>query len=225
MWRRLNPMPSLEWNLKVWDRAYDWPAHGDEWTQMADFAGVPYASWKATLAKTFLIPYLMPGKNVIEIGPGHGRWSEMIPGRIAPGICHLVDISPSCLDYCRTRLAAHANVQYHHSDGRGFPAISAGTVDFVWSFDTFVHIEEPELKAYCAEFRRVMKPQALGVLHHPGNPTPDQRRNGMRSEITSTKISMALAAAKLHTVRQLSEWAPGHNFALTGDALTVFARP
>ncbi len=217
-------MPDIAWNKKVWDTAYTWSQDGDEWSQQAEFCGVPYETWKDQLVRTFMVPYLRPESTVLEIGPGHGRWSILIPHRIPRGMLHLVDLSASCIEFCKKRLVERPNVQYHVTDGRSLP-LSLGSVDFVWSFDTFVHIEEPELRAYAQGLHKVMKPQSIGVIHHPGSPTAEQRQNGMRSMIDSRKFATILAENNLHVIRQTSEWGNGCNLKLTGDALTVFARP
>lgn len=216
-------MPDIAWNLKVWDKAYDWRLNGDEWDDFARHNGVPYEKWKDQLRRTFIVPHVRPESVALEIGPGHGRWSVLLQPKVA--LLHLVDLSPSCIDYCKKRLAACNNVRYHVNDGKSLGMLEASSVDFVWAFDTFVHIEEPEVRAYAKELNRVMKPQSMGVIHHPGNPTQEQRQNGCRSQVDSRKFATILSENSLHVIRQVSEWGDGCNLKLTGDALTVFARP
>lgn len=216
-------MPTLKWNLDVWDKSYQWPKDGDEWDDFARHNGIPYEIWKDQLRRAFIVPFVNPRTIALEIGPGHGRWSTLLQPKVS--MLHLVDLSPSCIEFCRKRMAAHPNVCYHVNDGKSLSTVQAASIDFCWSFDTFVHIEEPEVRAYARELRRVMKPQSMGVIHHPGNPTEEQRRNGMRSLLDSRKFGAILAENSLHVIRQTSEWANGHSTALTGDALTVFARP
>lgn len=218
-------MPTLDWNFRVWNAAYLWPLQGDEWTQQAEFCGVPYERWKDQLVRTFIVPNIRPESTVLEIGPGHGRWSALIPHRVPKGTVHLVDLSPSCIEFCKKRLAEYTNIQYHVNDGKSLGTLQTSSVDFLWSFDTFVHIEEPEVRAYAREFHRVMKPQSMGVIHHPGSPTPEQRQNGMRSLLDSRKFATILGENGLHVIRQTSTWGNGCNMDITGDALTVFARP
>jgi ubiquinone/menaquinone biosynthesis C-methylase UbiE len=218
-------MPDIAWNKAVWNRDYAWPQDGDEWSQQAEYCGVPYEKWKDELVRTFLVPNMRPESTVLEIGPGHGRWSSLIPHRIPKGTLHLADLSPTCIEFCRKRLASHNNVQYHVTDGRSLSMLPEKSVDFVWSFDTFVHIEEPEVRAYAKDLHRVMKLQSMGVIHHPGSPTPEQRQNGMRSLVDSRKFATILAENNLHVIRQISEWGNGCNLKMTGDAITVFARP
>lgn len=216
-------MPDIAWNKAVWNRDYAWPQDGDEWSQQAEFCGVPYDRWKDQLRRIFMVPYVRSESVALEIGPGHGRWSCMLPSKVS--LLHLVDLSSSCIEFCKKRLAAHSNVRYHVNDGRTLSMIDASSIDFVWSFDSFVHIEEPEVRSYARELRRVMKPQSMGVIHHPGHPTPEQRANGMRSDMDSRRFGAILAENGLHLIRQTGEWEGGCNMKLTGDEITVFARP
>lgn len=218
-------MPSIEWNRSVWDKTYTWEKDGDEWSQAAEFCGVDYAKWKDQLIRAFIVPYLRPESTALEIGPGHGRWSMAFPKRLSKGILHLVDLSPNCLGYCKMRLAEYPNVRYHANDGKSLKMIEDASIEFVWSFDTFVHVEAPEVKAYAAELRRVMKPQAIGVIHHPGNPTPAQRAGGARSQVDAKSFASILAENALHVIRQVDTWGDGCNLKMAGDTLSVFARP
>jgi ubiquinone/menaquinone biosynthesis C-methylase UbiE len=221
-------MPSLDWNLKVWDKSYAWPKDGDEWFEMAAYCGVPYEKWKDQLVRTFMVPHLRPQHTALEIGPGHGRWSVELRKRVPSGVLHLADLSPSCLAFCAQRLAGSPNaMNYHVTDGKSLPAIDTASVDFVWSFDVFVHIDEAEVRGYAKELQRVMKPQSIGVIHHPGDPTAAQRAGGMRSAVTTRMFSEILAKNSLHVIRQTDQWGDNNacNVKLSGDMITVFARP
>lgn len=217
-------MPDLSWNLQLWNRDYKWPLDGNEWDDFARSSGVPYEAWKDSLARTFLIPYLKESSVVAEIGPGHGRWSAMIPSRVPKGMLHLVELSPSCIEFCRKKFASHQNVQYHVSDGRALPFLESGSIDFFFSFDTFVHVEESEVRPYVKDFFRALKPQGMGVIHHTGNPTQEQRQNGARSQVSGRQFGDILRAAGFFLIRQTDEW-NGGNLKLTGDVISVFVKP
>jgi ubiquinone/menaquinone biosynthesis C-methylase UbiE len=221
-------MPDIEWNLKVWDKSYTWPKDGDEWSEAAEACGVPYEQWKSQLVRTFMVPHLRPQHTALEIGPGHGRWSVELQKRVSSGALHLADLSPSCLSFCARRMAGSPNqMNYHVTDGWSLPGIGTASVDFVWSFDAFVHIEEPEIRGYAKELHRVMKPQSIGVIHHSGNPTAQQRAGGMRSSVTGRMFSEILTKNSLHVIRQTDQWGDNNacNVKLSGDMITVFARP
>lgn len=225
---------TVEWNKQVWD-SYTWPKDGDEWDSFAQHTVVPYEKWKDSLTRAFLIPYLGNRKVVVEIGSGHGRWSEMIASRIRGGKLHLVDLAPKVIEYLREKLRKQYSLPFVHgepapefnflvNDGRTIPQVETGSVDFIWSFDAFVHIEEPECRSYAKEFARVLKRTGMGVIHHPGNPTPEQRQNGCRSQMTSQKWKDILRQNNLHVVRQMDSW-DGGNVKMQGDSLTMFVKP
>jgi ubiquinone/menaquinone biosynthesis C-methylase UbiE len=229
--------PTLDWNLKTWDSGYAWAADGDEWTEAAQACDVPYEKWKDSLARTFLIPYLGKEKTALEIGPGHGRWSVIIAPRV--GKLMLADIGRSLIEHCRKRLGddppdpadqarvrgtKNKHVEYHVTGGRDLPFCASSSVDFIWSYDTFVHIEELETRAYAREFSRVLKRHAMGVIHHPGSPTPEQRQGGMRSLVTAGLFRQILEENGLHAIRQTDSWGEKCNVKFSGDTITIFVK-
>ena len=117
-------------NLQLWDHDYDWSADGDEWEYQADRSGVSYSEWKSSLVSHLIEPYARDA-DVLEIAPGHGRWSEFIIGMCRHAT--LVDLGPKCLEYCRTRFAEHGNVDYFLTTGTQLPYHAAGVIDFVFS--------------------------------------------------------------------------------------------
>ena len=219
-------MPDIAWNKAVWGRDYAWPKDGDEWSQFAEFCGVDYGKWKESLARTFLIPYVKENSVVVEIGPGHGRWTEYTHSRVSSsGQIHLVDLSQNCIEFCRERFGS-GPVFFHTNDGRTLPPVIApGSVDLIWSFDTFVHIEESEVRSYAREFFRALKTHGTGVIHHAGAPTPEQRAGGARSLVSSRLFWQILTDAGFFVIRQASEWGDGCNLKLTGDTISVFTKP
>ncbi|MEM7356021.1 MAG: class I SAM-dependent methyltransferase [Acidobacteriota bacterium] len=157
---------SIAENLKAWDRDHTWSQDGDEWTGQARLCGQPYEVWKRSIVETFIEPNVTPSTTVLEIGPGHGRWSKEIVGRCGQLI--LVDLSPSCIDYCHSLLAGHDHVAYRVTEGRSLPEVADGGVELIWSFDAFVHMSAEVIESYFAEIRRVLAPGGRALIHHPG---------------------------------------------------------
>jgi len=157
-------MPSVEWN-RYWER-YPWPEDGDEWSGQAAFCGQPYEAWKESVHQAFLQPYLTADTVVLEIAAGHGRWTEYLVEHAAR--VHLVDLNPSCIEFCRQRFAGWDNLTYAVNDGRSLPGLGAGSVDFAWSYDSFVHMEAGTIAAYLRELARVLRPGGKAVIHHAG---------------------------------------------------------
>jgi ubiquinone/menaquinone biosynthesis C-methylase UbiE len=152
---------SIANNLKTWDASYTWPESGEEWTGQAKACGVPYDTWKRSLIETLIIPNCRD-RVVVEIGPGHGRWSE----HIAPlaSRLHLVDISEKCIENCRRRLSDFSNIEYYVTDGISVP--TEHPVDFIFSFDSFVHMDASVIFRYCCEFRRILAADGSVIIHH-----------------------------------------------------------
>lgn len=224
------PMPSIDWNKQAWGQDHDGDAEGDEWSGMASYCKVPYPEWKQGLIEAFVLPYIDPGKDVLEIAPGHGRWSETLIPRSRS--VRLVDLNPECLDACRTRFADADTVTYAQTGGSSVPAEEA-SVDFVWSFDSFVHIDPEDVLSYLGEIARVLRPGGYAVLHHAnkfavgvalapqlaryGKPGQVATRviaqgkvtsGGNRSDLNASMVADRARREGLRTVQQTDRWGP-----------------
>jgi SAM-dependent methyltransferase len=150
-------------NLAQWDMQDPWPQDGDEWDGQARACGVAYDTWKAGITSRYG-PLLPAGGTVLEIGPGHGRWSEWLIEKA--GLLVLCDISPNCLDACRARLAGRGRLRTHVSQGDDLPTDLTGKIDVVWSYDCLVHVGPRECERYLLEIARVLRPGGVAVVHH-----------------------------------------------------------
>jgi hypothetical protein len=72
---RRRPHDTRAANLLQWDRLYAWPKGGDEWQGQAVVEGHSYAAWKASVLEHLIGAWIPAGSRVLEIGPGHGRWT------------------------------------------------------------------------------------------------------------------------------------------------------
>jgi ubiquinone/menaquinone biosynthesis C-methylase UbiE len=157
---------TIQANLDMWNERHTWTKDGDEWDGQASYHKQSYDEWKRSVIDVFLLPHLSDQTTAVEIAPGHGRWTETLVERC--GQLSLVDLSPSCIDYCRDRFAAHEQITYVVNDGSSLPGLPDAGVDFVWSFDSFVHMDAGVIDAYLAEIHRVLRPGGLAILHHAG---------------------------------------------------------
>jgi SAM-dependent methyltransferase len=210
---KLPGMNSLSRNRDVWNTA-DWQQMGEQWS--------PSEAWKQALIDDVLLRYLPPhADTVIEIGPGGGRWSEELQTRTRQLV--LVDISTTCLDLCRARFNSATNIRYELVERPTLRFMADSSVDFVWSFDVFVHIAPDDTLAYLQEFARVLRPGCLGVLHHPGQA---RTFGGYRSAVTSESFVDMLKVAGLTFVRQFDSWGKDgqYDVRMHRDVITVFSR-
>lgn len=155
-------------NLVQWDARDPWTGDGDAWDGQARACGVPYADWKAGIMARYLPLFPRQG-TIVEIGPGHGRWSEFLVDHA--GLLVLCDIAPNCLDACRQRLTGRGRLRTHLARSADLPADLTTAVDAIWSYDCLVHVAAEECRSYLAEIARVLRPGGVAVLHHAGGPT------------------------------------------------------
>ncbi len=152
-------MPSVGENISWWGSTSSWKHAGDEWSKSW---GSPEAQWNATVYPR--IQRFLPADSLLEIAPGYGRWTEFLRHHCK----HLtgVDLNENCVDGCRSRFAAYPNLTFHQNDGRSLASIPDASVDFIFSFDSLVHVEADTLDIYLSQFRRIMRPSAVAFLHH-----------------------------------------------------------
>jgi SAM-dependent methyltransferase len=166
------PLGSIAWNEKTFGNPEEWALNGDKWTFHAEFSGQPYEKWKQSLVIRFLDPYLGPDVDVLEVAPGYGRWTEFMVGHSRSLV--LVDLVANSIDVCRERFGSHPEVSFIANDGRSLP-VASESVDLIWSFGGFVHIDPKDVDSYLAEIRRVLRPGGRYVIHHSGWPEWSRR--------------------------------------------------
>jgi ubiquinone/menaquinone biosynthesis C-methylase UbiE len=162
----MNVRNTIENNRHKWGHGYDWSQEGDEWVELAQASGQPYADWKRSIVARFIDPYCPEGGDVVEIAPGHGRWAELLAPRCRA--LALIDLSPECVEHCRKRFEHLDHVRCVANDGRSLPGVDDASIDFIWSFDSFVHIDPPTIGQYLGEFNRVLRPGGHAVIQHAG---------------------------------------------------------
>lgn len=204
-------------NRKRWTE-WDWGHGGEEWNVSQE--------WKRALIEDVLERWIPEGAVVLEIGPGAGRWSEVLVERSSRLV--LVDVSERPLELCRQRLGDAADVELVLSSGTDLPGVATGSVDAIWAFDVFVHVAPPDQAAYLDEIARVLAPGGVAVIHHSDgrNRGAFPSRHGWRAPM-SRRLFAALAAERgLSVERQLDSWGPGgrHDLSAYADAITVCRR-
>jgi ubiquinone/menaquinone biosynthesis C-methylase UbiE len=159
-------MPTISDN-RIWNDKYEWTQDGDEWDDQAKFCGQPYNKWVESIYLNFIHRNL-GGENrvALEIAPDHGRWTKYLIGKTQKLI--LVDMNPACIDFCKRKFKEYKNIHYHVNDGRNIPFVDENSVDFIWSYDSFVHMENDVIESYFNEFSRIMKSGGCAVIHHAG---------------------------------------------------------
>jgi SAM-dependent methyltransferase len=181
-------MPSISWNRvfarEVQQFAAEDSHYGDRW-------GDPETSYKLTSIRSrFLTPFIKSGQTALEIGSGGGRFTQYL---LPFNRVYCVDINKEMFDYLRKRFPSANNLEFITSGGCDIPDVPPDSVDFVWSFGTFVHIEEPELVGYLKAFKPLLKSDARLTLHYTDKNKPEAQRQKVLAQMTRERMHELLA--------------------------------
>jgi SAM-dependent methyltransferase len=210
--RRLPGLNSATLNKAIWE-AWDWSASGDEWTTSPE--------WKQALVRGVLQREILGLQDVLEIGPGAGRWTGYLLERARRYIG--VDISSTCVDHCRKRFGDDARTTFVVGSGRDLATIEDSSIDAIWSYDAFVHINATDVASYVEEFRRVLRPGAMAVIHHGGI---GGAAGGWRSNLTADALQHMVTRCGLSLEKSLDHWVDADTvFSLSyGDRIAVIRK-
>lgn len=211
-------------NTAMWNQ-YDWQRLGEEWTEQAHVQrGFDAEEWKARLIRERLERYMPTDGTLLEVGPGGGRWTEALLARSRALM--LVDVAAKCLSLCRERFNADPRLRYHLVDPTrpsfiDATAVPDESVDGVWSYDVFVHINPTDISKYLKDFHRILRPGANAVIHHTGR-TPSDRDydEAFRSQMNAQFFAHLARQAGLDVVDQSDDLV--HK---PGDTITVLQKP
>ena len=110
----------------------------------------------------YILPYVKPEHVAVEIGPGGGRWTRYLLGFRT---LYVVDYHPELLAELR-RSFNKPNMKFVKNDGYDFPGIPEASVDFVFCFDCFVHLDAHLIRAYLENIGRILRPGGNAVVHY-----------------------------------------------------------
>ena len=204
----------LKANKEIWEN-WNWDGGGEEWT--------PSLEWKESLINNVLRQYIRPGGHILEIGPGAGRWTGVLVEMADTFTA--VDIAESCIRICRQQYGDKPGTTFLVGNGQDLAGIADATIDSIWSFDVFVHINVGETARYVNEFKRVMRSGSVGVVHHGRD---GGLSGGWRSNLTSAAFRGLLQGAGFRVLREFQTWQDSgkeYPVGLYQDEITVFSMP
>lgn len=151
-------MKDIDWNKIVWERDYDWSGLGEEWS----------SAWGSSEAQWFgcILPRIrqfLPAHSILEIAPGHGRWTRFLTKMSS--IYSGVDVSATCVEYCEDAFPG-SHCSFFLNDGFDLSMIADGTIDFAFSFDSLVHAEKEVMESYVSQLFNKCRVGGAVFLHH-----------------------------------------------------------
>ena len=179
-------MPTAEWNQR-WAKGLRRFKRGDEDGHYGDHWGDPMLSgWRyhwhrlrngrtqpgdlSKVVRKYLSPFVTPESVVLEIGPGGGRWTQFLIGSRE---VILVELNKQFFRYLRKRFRKQRRkLRFYQTSGYELNGIDAGSIDFVFSFGTFVHIDPEGIDEYLGEIHRVLKPRGNATLQYADRTKP-----------------------------------------------------
>ncbi|MGB5165626.1 MAG: class I SAM-dependent methyltransferase [Woeseiaceae bacterium] len=197
---------ALKWNN------YGWSEGEDEWNVSKE--------WKESVIEHIMLGNIEPDKVVLEIGPGFGRWTRKlieVSNRLIS-----IDITEKCIEHCKQVFGHNDNVEFHLNDGRNLDVVADNSIDFVWSFDVFVHIEPPDVASYLQEFRRVLKDGGIAIIHHGIGGNADMN---WRSSLTLQAFNEMLDDNNFELIKQFDSWGDKDEYKVaTTDSISIFRK-
>jgi SAM-dependent methyltransferase len=138
---------------------------GDEWNS-AEKLGVtvPAGGIPQLLDRQVFGPFLGEPEVILEIGAGGGRFTDVLLPRCRRLIA--TDTSPTMLEHLRRRFGDDGRLEIQLLDGRGLGATPDASVDAVFSYGVFVHLQHWDIFNYVRETARVLKPGGKAVIQH-----------------------------------------------------------
>jgi ubiquinone/menaquinone biosynthesis C-methylase UbiE len=211
--RDIPGMNSAALNKEIWE-AWNWSAAGEEWSQSEQ--------WKQSLIRCVLQRQMPESSSILEIGPGAGRWTEPLLERARQYVG--IDISSTCIAHCIRRFGSNPQARFVVGSGRDLAGVADRTIDAIWSFDVFVHINRAEVDGYVQEFARVLRPGGVAIIHHG---SIGGASGGWRSNLTAAALYDILRRYDLRTESSFAHWVDGndvHQLAYS-DLITVIRKP
>ncbi len=170
----------VEKNIEVWSDnigLFDRKLKGKKGEFYGDHWGLPENKGHLrVLIEKYLLPYVDKNQTALEIGSGGGRWTHYLSEF---GKCIASDINPKMISLLKNRFKDNNNMEYVLSNGTDYPGVAPKSVDFVFSYGVFVHIDPLEIFYILKNIKPLLKPGAkLAIQFSDQNTEAAQKNEG-----------------------------------------------
>ena len=117
---------------------------------------------------------------------------------------------------------------YAFSGVHRIPDNPDASIDRIWSFDVFVHIQAVDIEAYVAQFPRILRSGGTALIHHSKSGT---FARGWRSDMTEARMREICARNGLTILAQRDSWDDGRVLIYgepgrpSPDVISIVSRP
>jgi hypothetical protein len=137
----------------------------------------------------YVLPYVRSDHVALEIGPGGGRWTKYLLGF---GKLYAVDYYDELLCELKKRYGKRNNVDFIKNNGTDFPGIPSHSVDYLFSFGTFIHLDLNIIEAYLDNMRMILRPGGNAVIHYSDKTKIMCRIDSAFSDNDATRMRLAV---------------------------------
>lgn len=206
-------------NLSVWDNNNTWVNDGEEWSKHFGNTDMLWDEHIYPKIKDHL------NGNVLEIAPGRGRITRKLLEY--PINLKVIDLSPTCINVCIGKFGDNIE-NYYIGNGKDLRDIDDSSTNFVFSFDSFVHMHKDVINSYLGEINRILKKGGHCFIHHSnlvnGNDNNFQNVAG-RSNMTINEFASLANKNNLNVVEQkLIKWDAEGNPDWLHDCLSLVVK-
>jgi len=195
-----------------WNEESSWSDAGNEWSEFFESTD---KLWNNVIFPK--IEKYLKG-DVLEIAPGFGRITEYLKDNVDN--LSIVDLNQLCIDKCKEKFGD--GVEYYVNDGKSLDMFVDSSKDFVFSWDSFVHMDENVIREYMKEIYRVLKPGGYAFIHHSylsGVQKESFKNIAGRSNMNPDKFKNIVEENSMKVIRQEDiEWS-------VTDTLTTLHKP
>jgi len=143
---------------KKWNNLDMWENDGEEWSEGLGGTDKIWDTYIFDDIKSFL------SGSVLEIASGYGRMTDKL---LQYDITLTgVDLNENCISRCKERFENYENASFFKNDGKSLSMIPDESINFVFSWDSFVHMHKNVVESYLVELNRVLKVGGHAFIHH-----------------------------------------------------------
>jgi len=139
----------------------------------------------------YVLPYVNAEQSAVEIGPGGGRWTRYMLGfrRL-----YVVDYYGDLLEEVKKHVRK-PHIEFIKNNGTDFPGIGDRSVNYLFSFGTFVHLDEHVIQTYLSNMKRIHKAGGNVVIHYSDKTKVMAQINEGFAENTPAKMRSMVSEA------------------------------
>jgi hypothetical protein len=144
------------------------------------------------IKERYILPYINAQHDAVEIGPGGGRWTRYLLGFRT---LYAVDYHQELLDEVQRNFGYHQNIRFIKNNGFDFPSIEPNSIDYLYSFGTFVHFEFDLIESYLQSIKLIAKPHSNIVIQYSDKTKIMAQINAEFSDNTPSRMREAVQTA------------------------------